>query len=204
MFAFGSESVTETFVGHGGEPIVTRRHAAPRPCRRPAEEARQLFAMSTIRRRSASAAVATLLTAGALVVLAPTAYAAPTCGAVITTSTTLTADLVNCPGDGLIIGADNIELDLDGKTIDGVGLGVGVRNDGFDDVTIHGGTVQEFAYGIQLNAGTTQNLVETMTLKFNELAGVELSEAGNNEVLDSTMEQQSKQGISVLNPGFRS
>jgi dipeptidyl aminopeptidase/acylaminoacyl peptidase len=44
------------------------------------------------------------------------------CGDVITQDTTLDSDLIDCPGDGLVIGADNITLDLNGHTIDGTGL----------------------------------------------------------------------------------
>ena len=43
------------------------------------------------------------------------------CGAVIVKSTTLRNDLKNCPGNGLVIGADNLTLDLGGHTIDGTG-----------------------------------------------------------------------------------
>jgi hypothetical protein len=39
-------------------------------------------------------------------------------------------DLVNCPGDGLVVGAPNITVNLNGHTLDGIGLGAGVRNDG--------------------------------------------------------------------------
>src|SRR5215472_11679077 len=41
------------------------------------------------------------------------------CGAVITANTTLQADLAGCTGDGLVIGADAITLNLDGHTIAG-------------------------------------------------------------------------------------
>ena len=43
----------------------------------------------------------------------------PSCGDTITVDTTLTRDLVNCPNNGLIIGANNITLDLNGHVIDG-------------------------------------------------------------------------------------
>ena len=43
------------------------------------------------------------------------------CGDTITTDTTLDSDLVNCPNNGIVIGADNITLDLNGHTIDGDG-----------------------------------------------------------------------------------
>ena len=51
---------------------------------------------------------------------APPAHAAgPGCGAVVTKSTTLQRNLTNCPGDGFVIGADNLTLDLGRHTIDG-------------------------------------------------------------------------------------
>jgi hypothetical protein len=41
------------------------------------------------------------------------------CGQVITTDTTLDSDLLNCQADGVLIGAGNITLNLNGHTIDG-------------------------------------------------------------------------------------
>ena len=41
------------------------------------------------------------------------------CGDVITEDTTLDSDLIDCPGDGLVIGAPGVRLELDGHTIDG-------------------------------------------------------------------------------------
>src|SRR5438034_4577316 len=49
------------------------------------------------------------------------AAASVQCGAVITTDTTLTADLVNCAGNGLVVGADDITLNLNGHTVSGDG-----------------------------------------------------------------------------------
>src|SRR2546423_10760933 len=57
------------------------------------------------------------------------AWASPSCGSTITTNTTLTTDLV-CAGDGLIIGADGITLNLRGHTITRTPRGNGI-NDGF-------------------------------------------------------------------------
>ncbi|QYG94918.1 hypothetical protein HC251_22440 [Iamia sp. SCSIO 61187] len=102
-------------------------------------------------RRSVLAAVVTILTAAAgLTACEP----APTCGAVITADTTLAADIRECAGDGLVIGADGVTLDLGGHTIasgtdDTGGRGtVGIRIEGHDDVTILGGTVTGFATGV--------------------------------------------------------
>src|SRR5215208_1843011 len=45
----------------------------------------------------------------------------PQCGDTITTDTTLHHNLVNCPNNGIIIGADNVTLDLNYHTVDGDG-----------------------------------------------------------------------------------
>jgi len=70
------------------------------------------------------------------------------CGDTITTDTTLHADLVNCPNNGIVIGANRITLELNGHTIDGDGTpaagcdpqtdfcDVGVANFGYDEVTV--------------------------------------------------------------------
>jgi large repetitive protein len=106
------------------------------------------------------------------------------CGQVLTGSTTVGNSLSECE-EGLVIGADNITLDLNGHTIDGKGLGVGVRNDGFDGVTIKNGTVADFDHGVQLNAGTRSNLVETVAADYNEIAGFQVS-GDTNTIRNST------------------
>jgi parallel beta-helix repeat protein len=102
---------------------------------------------------------------------------AVSCGQVLTQSTLLTNDLLDCLGDGLVVGADDITIDLNGHTIDGTSLGSGIRNPGFDSVTIRGGTVREFDYGVLLDRGTAHNIVEEVNSNTNELASIALSNA---------------------------
>jgi large repetitive protein len=127
--------------------------------------------------------------------------AAVTCGQELTASVRLTNDLTNCPGDGLVIGAPRIVVDLDGHTVDGVGLGTGVRNDGFTRVTVQNGTVQEFDRGVHLLPETTRNAIERLALRGNEVAGVELFDAGDgiegNQVVANTFESNGV-GIAML------
>ena len=78
------------------------------------------------------------------------------CGDTITTDTTLHHNLVNCPNNGIIIGADNVTLDLNYHRIDGDGTpaagcdpetefcDMGVVNIGHDGVTVMHGSVREF------------------------------------------------------------
>ena len=92
--------------------------------------------------------------AGLLALAAPAAAQAttgPACGATITSDTRLRGDLVDCPGDGLVIGADNVTLDLGRRTVDGVGTGVGIRLAGHRGVKVTGGTVREFGGGLALD-----------------------------------------------------
>jgi len=81
------------------------------------------------------------------------------CGDTITTDTTLHKDLVNCPNNGILIGADNVTLDLNGHLVDGDGapaVGCGPQDDcdlglasiGHDGVTVMHGSVREFAIGV--------------------------------------------------------
>jgi hypothetical protein len=91
---------------------------------------------------------------GALLIWAAPAGATHVeCGDVITQDTTLDSDLVNCPGDGVVIGASGVTLDLAGHTIDGTGAnGVdGVNNRaGHDGVTVMHGTIRDFTISIRL------------------------------------------------------
>jgi parallel beta-helix repeat protein len=98
------------------------------------------------------------------------------CGDTITTDTTLDSDLLNCPNNGIVIGADDITLDLNGHTIDGDGTPVdpcpegepcdiGVLNlAGHDRLTIMGGTVQQFGVGVLVEGGATHRLHQLAAL----------------------------------------
>jgi parallel beta-helix repeat protein len=128
---------------------------------------------------------------------APPTPAAAHCGQVLTQSTLVTNDLSNCPGDGLVIGAPRIIIDLDGHTIDGIGLGTGILNEGYASVTVRNGTVREFDYGVQLHPETTLNVVQGLTLQLNELAGLRLFDAPSNVVRSNTVDNNGD-GIALV------
>lgn len=92
----------------------------------------------------------------------------PQCGDTITTNVRLRTDLI-CLGDGLIVGADNIVIDLDGHTVmadrGGVPDSVGIKDDaGHRDVTIRNGTIRNFAVGVRLNGSQATDLVNLQVL----------------------------------------
>ena len=93
------------------------------------------------------------------------------CGDVITQDTTLDSDLVDCPGDGVVIGASGITLDLAGHTIDGTGPGAGghgVRNAGADNVAVTNGRIQQFQFGVSI-----------LSADGNLVTGLDLADSGS-------------------------
>ena len=99
------------------------------------------------------------------------------CGQLVVQSVELVADLIDCPEVGIVIGADDITIDLGGYTIDGVGLGIGVRNRGFDNVTVTNGVVTGFDVGVLLDVGTSGNIVQSLQVHDNQGAGIALIDA---------------------------
>ncbi len=85
--------------------------------------------------------------------MATDAFAGPViaCGQTVTHDVQLTHDLLNCPGDGLKVGASHITIDLHGHVIDGVNAAgsIGVNDNGHGGVVVKNGTVRDFfAYGV--------------------------------------------------------
>ncbi len=107
---------------------------------------------------------------GASVPLAAGAQAdAISCGTVVTSDVRLTADLLDCPGSGLVIGAPGITIDLAGHVVDGTGSGAGIDNEaGHDDVSIVRGTVRDFQIGVHLFQ-TSGGRVERISARSNML-----------------------------------
>jgi large repetitive protein len=128
----------------------------------------------------------------------PPVDAAVTCGQMVTRSIRLTNDLTDCLGDGLLIGAPRIIVDLNGHTIDGIGLGHGIRNEGYGGVVVRDGTVMEFDHGVQLLAETADNLVEDLFLHSNEVSGIMLFDARAGNVVRSNRLEDNGGGLLLL------
>ncbi len=124
------------------------------------------------------------------------------CGQVITSSVRLGNDLKDCPGDGLIVGASDITIDLNGHTVDGNkpvdyggGYGIIVRAP-HHGVTIKNGTVQEFSFGIWLDL-SNGNRLRRMNVNGN-LIGVEVSTGSSNLIHRSVFDHNRDTGVRLF------
>jgi parallel beta-helix repeat protein len=118
------------------------------------------------------------------------------CGDTITADTKLHSNLVNCPNNGIVIGADDITLDLNGHTIDGDGkpfgcvvtaiCDVGIANaDGHVGVRIEGGSVKEFEFGV-LCDGAADNRLSDLAASSNFFSGISLFDSTDSRVVKSS------------------
>ena len=127
------------------------------------------------------------------------------CGALITEDTVLTADIGPCgdevtaPGEhvpgghGLVIGADNVTLDLNGHTIFGLGGSVvlhqaaGVKVDGHSGVTIKNGTVRDFFHGVHVQNGSHNKVVDVQSIDNTTGNGIVLQNVSDSKVMRNTV-----------------
>ena len=111
-------------------------------------------------------AVVATVAASVLVVTPPAAEAraAVQCGQRIKHSITLGRNLNNCRGDGLVVRANNITINLNGHTVDGRGRrsSAGVRIAGFHGVTVTGGVIRQFGRGIWLVRANDDKIVSNV------------------------------------------
>jgi large repetitive protein len=118
---------------------------------------------------------------GAVAIATPAEAKKLSCGDVITKDTVLSKNLKNCPNDGIVIGDDNVTLDLDGHTIDGTGGDAGVHVDNHTGVTVRHGTVQQFGDGVLVDNGSGAVLVSRITALRN-VDGVTVADSGDVRV----------------------
>ena len=136
------------------------------------------------------------------------------CGATLTKSTTLTADLVHCPGTGLVIGADGITVNLGGHTISGTNAtgSEGIADDGHARVKILGGKVTDFRVNGVGIRGAQGSVVRDVTIRRigdgglegePVSAGIALSDSAGSQVTGNDVSNDvaafQSDGVDVLN-----
>jgi parallel beta-helix repeat protein len=130
-------------------------------------------------------------------------------------NTTLQNDLLDCPGSGLIIGAANITVDLNGHTIDGTSApkSGGIKNDKHPNVTIENGTITDF-YFSAVNLGKARgSVVRKLTVRKigasckqgDICAGIFLFDSPESTITDNVVSNDvhaiQVNGIDVFNSG---
>jgi parallel beta-helix repeat protein len=115
------------------------------------------------------------------------------CGATVTEDLRLDHDLV-CAGDGLVVGADGIRVDLNGHTVAGSGGGAGIVVVGRSDVTIANGVIRNFQVAVRLNASTG------IVIRHNELLqngdGIDVQAGGvGNTIKENTLRNHTVRAI---------
>jgi parallel beta-helix repeat protein len=130
----------------------------------------------------------------------------PACGEVVQGIVNLTSNL-KCSGDGLIIGADNTKINLNGYSITGPGqqsskVGAVVPNN--DNIMITGpGVISGFQAGI-LATGSNNVQVKNIILKNNEIAvfttGSTNTQVSNNIITNNNLgiASHSSKGANIL------
>jgi large repetitive protein len=132
------------------------------------------------------------------------------CGDTITTNTTLDSDLVNCPNIGIVIGANNITLDLNGHTIDGNGTpvdpcpegetcDVGVDNSaGHSSVTVEDGSIRQFSVGVLVTGGAARNRLQQLAVSDTTDIGIFVADSTNSVIDKNTMSDPGVVGLVLL------
>lgn len=166
--------------------------------------------MSVVQTRTRRGALGVLALSAAVAVGSPAASASapdsPGCGETITANTVLQADLRDCPGDGLVIGADGITLDLHGHTIDGDGISsgddVGVRVEDHDRVTVRHGTIQEFDHAVRLTGASNNRILRLVATRNGdaEIGRAILLDNGSdwNRIARNDASGNGRSGVAVL------
>jgi parallel beta-helix repeat protein len=135
-------------------------------------------------------------------------------GDTVTESCTFNGDLVCSVGHGLIVGADNITIDGNGYTLDGLNsactwedIRCGILNEGYDGVVIKKLEIKNFCFGIRLRGNSSNHIendtIENCNLHHNGNATSELATHGikMEYVFNSTIRNNSiHHQISHVNP----
>jgi parallel beta-helix repeat protein len=161
---------------------------------------RVFFVVAVPRIIAPVAVVATLIALAAVgTEQARPAVTAVSCGDTLKASVKLTSDLLGCTGAGLIVGADNITVDLNGHTIAGTnkptpGTG-GVVIDKHANVKVVNGTITGFHFGAVGVTNARGAVLSKLTVRKvgagckqgDICAGIDLMNATDTKITDSTV-----------------
>jgi hypothetical protein len=121
------------------------------------------------------------------------------CGDTITADTTLTTNVTGCAGDGLIVAASGVRLDLNGHVVSGSGAGTGITVSGAN-VQVVGGTVRSFGVGVSSPFGSDGTRLERLAVSGN---GTGVSAGSQSGVVDhSNLAENVGNGLTARGSGW--
>jgi hypothetical protein len=132
------------------------------------------------------------------------------CGHILIADRVLTDDPILgsvCPGDGLIVGASGITLDLKRRVLNGSGNGAGVLVPaGIHDIIIDGqahtlGRIQRFGTGIRIASGASDVTISGVQVYYNTGDGI-LVESHNNTIINSPGRFNGNNGHTVIDGNY--
>jgi len=153
--------------------------------------------MKHTKRRALVATVAMTATMTATAATGSAQAVTVSCGQTITADTTLSFDVGPCPNGGIIVGADNITLDLGGHRIFGTtnpGDGAGVYLLGRSGALVTNGSVSNFDAGVVIEGGSgntvsklrTFDNIGTGSTRFGD--GIAIESSSSNKIAGVTAE----------------
>ena len=162
--------------------------------------------LNALRRLAPAAVLVPALLGTVLVGTASAAHVS--CGQTITQNTVLDSNVGPCPDNGIIIGANNITLDLNGHAVFGTSApedGAGILLQGRTGVTVTNGQVMLFDGGVVLEGGSgntvtgivAQENIGTRTTEYGD--GIALfASSGNTIIGNVTRHNGPYSGISLV------
>ncbi len=125
----------------------------------------------------------------------------PDCGDTVTGDVLLSRNLY-CAGNGLIVGDNDLTIDCQGHLIDGNGTGIGIVNNGYDNVTIKNCTIREFGTGIYLYGAADYNKLEYNTVYSNTGHGISLNNSWWTDINQNNVHSNSYNGLYLYNSKY--
>lgn len=122
----------------------------------------------------------------------------PHCGQVVRGDVTLTADVTGCSGDGLVVGATGVTINLNHHRLSGrdVAGSTGVRDKGYSDLRIVGGRIEHFDVGVSMQ-GADRLVMADSQLDNLPSMGVLLVDSADGLVVRTSASRAAQTGIQL-------
>jgi parallel beta-helix repeat protein len=139
----------------------------------------------------------------ALTLTAGDAQGAVSCGKVVKKDLKLKKNLKNCPGDGLVVGASGITIDLNGHTVSGTKAGGSSGIEfafAYSNVLVKGGgggRIARFADGVATTNGSNKCRVRGVRIKNTTGSAVRVTGCDNAKVHNNDIEDGGVYSVSV-------